>query len=83
MSTPPNRLAEAVEIAGGVAYIMVVGATLYLLFPGIRLSVKGAAAHFWWTWKYGKFVAERSPVVEWAKDAVFRGKVVDVPPGQG
>jgi hypothetical protein len=77
-SAPASKLVQAVDVAAGLAYVLVVAATLYLLFPGLRTSLRVFVNHVIFNYRYGVFLAQRSEVAAWVKDAM-QGKVTDEP----
>jgi hypothetical protein len=74
----PSKLAQVVDVAAGAAYVLVVAATLYLLFPGLRLGIRAFVNHAMFNYRYGVFLAQRSQVAGWVRDAMD-GKVTDEP----
>lgn len=71
------KLDHAIGIATNVAYLLVVAATLYLLFPGLRQQLRQVVAALMWNYRLGTYLARQQPVPGYVKDALA-GKVADV-----
>ncbi len=71
------RVDQAIGIATNVAYLLLVAATLYLLFPGLRTGLRSLARALVWNYQLGTYLARQQPVPRYVKDA-FAGKVADV-----
>lgn len=72
------KLDHAIGIATNVAYLLVVASTLYLLFPGLRPSLRRVVAALMWNYRLGTYLARQQPVPGYVRDALA-GKTVDEP----
>lgn len=71
------KIDRAIGIATNVAYLLLVAATLYLVFPGLRSQLRGLVRALVWNYQIGVYLAHQSPVPGYVKDALA-GKVADV-----
>lgn len=70
------KVDRAIGIATNVAYLLVVAATLYLLFPGLRQQLRQLVAALMWNYRLGLYLARQQPVPRYVKDALA-GRTVE------
>jgi len=73
----PDKLDRALGVAVNVAYLLLVLATLYLLFPGLRQWARQLARALVWNYQVGTYLRRKGPVPGYVVDALA-GKVADV-----
>ena len=80
MST--DKLDRAVSIAANLAYVGLVGATLFLLFPALRPKARQIVAGLVFNYQLGVFLQHQAPVPSWVSAAIHGGATVDEPEPQ-
>lgn len=74
---------RALEVATNVAYLLMVAATLYLLFPGLRRGLASFAQAQVWNFQLGVWVEKERKMPGWKREALeVRGKRKPAPQTQ-
>lgn len=69
-----EQLDRTVSIAANLAYVLVVGSLLVVMFPGLRKPIGRAASRVAFDWRYGLWLGDRpqTPTPAWAIELLTR-----------
>lgn len=74
-----SKAERAVAIAFNLAYVLVVVAFLWAMFPGLRRRLQAVAKAAIWNYQLGLYLASRQPTPGYVRAILEGGQTVEEP----